>query len=48
MSMGFIDAFRRDRTLVITECRRCGTSVDGESSTCPVCATDEIATYAIE
>ncbi|MFW6153324.1 MAG: hypothetical protein ACOC42_03085 [Halobacteriota archaeon] len=27
------------------ECRRCGTTLDGPTSNCPVCGSDSIAEY---
>jgi len=29
----------------VSECRRCGTSVDSGADTCPECGSDEIARY---
>jgi rubrerythrin len=47
MGWGLVDAFRRDRTEVVAECRRCGTSADRDATTCPVCDADAIVTYRI-
>lgn len=47
--MGLIDAvvFRNDRTAVVVECRRCGTTVERGTTACPVCDSGEIVTYQI-
>jgi rubrerythrin len=29
------------------ECRRCGTTVDCDTATCPVCGSSEIASYDV-
>jgi ribosomal protein L37E len=30
---------------VVYECRRCGTTLDGQQDACSVCGSDEIARY---
>jgi RNA polymerase subunit RPABC4/transcription elongation factor Spt4 len=35
------------RTTLVVECRRCGTTVDRGTTTCPVCESSEIARHEI-
>ncbi|ELY50968.1 hypothetical protein C493_18321 [Natronolimnohabitans innermongolicus JCM 12255] len=37
--------FQRRRSQSLFECRRCGTNVDAETETCPVCESAEISRY---
>ena len=32
---------------VIEECRRCGTSLESETHSCPTCGAEEVARYRI-
>ncbi len=34
-------------TAVVYECRRCGTTVDSDTETCPACESDAIVEYRI-
>lgn len=45
--MDLIETLRRDRPVVVAECRHCGTSVDTDTTTCPVCEAEAIAIYNI-
>jgi len=36
-----------DQGEVVYECRRCGTTVDSETETCPACSADAIVQYQI-
>ncbi|AEN07463.1 hypothetical protein Halar_0198 (plasmid) [halophilic archaeon DL31] len=38
---------RTDQTGVVYECRRCGTSVDSDDTTCPACGADAIIQHQI-
>jgi len=35
------------QTEVVYECRRCGTTVDSNTETCPTCGADAIAQHRI-
>jgi len=35
-------------TVVVTECRQCGTTVDNTTISCPNCGADSIATYIVD
>lgn len=48
MGLGLVSKLRRDRTEVVAECRHCGTTVDREADTCPVCDAHSIVTYVIQ
>lgn len=37
----------RGRDGILHECRQCGTGVDRETTTCPVCDSTEIASYDV-
>jgi rubrerythrin len=47
--MGVVRALRRvvGSEAGLYECRHCGTTLDGEESTCPNCGTGEIAHYEL-
>ncbi len=32
---------------LVHECRQCGTTVEADDNRCPVCRSDEIATYRL-
>ncbi len=36
-----------DSTETVHECRKCGTNLPDADSTCPVCQSDEVASYDI-
>lgn len=39
--------FLVNKNEVVYECRRCGTTVDSETETCPTCGADTIVQYQI-
>jgi rubrerythrin len=39
--------FRREQSVVVVECRRCGTTVERGTVTCPVCDSTDIVTHRI-
>jgi rubrerythrin len=41
----FARLFAGSEPHVVYECRRCGESVDSETSNCPVCGHSEISEY---
>jgi uncharacterized OB-fold protein len=50
--MGIRGAFTRllpgDRTVVVVECRQCGTTVDPATDQCPECGAVELCRYEIK
>jgi uncharacterized OB-fold protein len=50
--MGIGEAFARllpgDGTVVVVECRQCGTTVDPATDQCPMCGATELCRYEIE
>lgn len=46
--LAYVIGHSRDRSVVIHECRACGTTVDQESETCPACGSEEIAVYEFD
>jgi uncharacterized OB-fold protein len=49
VNMSLLQRFkrRRSRPAVIVECRRCGTTVEPETTTCPTCSASDIARYEL-
>ncbi|WP_459191440.1 hypothetical protein [Halosimplex sp. J119] len=46
--MGLLTSLVADRDTVVVECRRCGTTVDPDTSVCSACDCEEFAEYRID
>lgn len=46
-AINIVKLFRRTETETFYECRRCGTTVDGRTVSCPACDAEDIASYEL-